>query len=247
MSVDALDLEAEIAGAIGAAVSLAQAAPPLHGTRQWHFEIGAGGVDLRADPFGCLSDRELTIACGTALFDLRVALEHTGLDIALSARPDPGDRRLIARIHILGVGEPPADDLLASIACRHTDRHRFQGRPVTPQTISALRAAATAEGSSLHVFHWPDELRRRLAVEHPPLLAVLATPGDGPMAWLAAGQALERVVLTAVREGLQASVIDQPSEVRELRDRLAALLDPPGIAQAVLRLGYPAHPISVES
>ena len=118
---------------------------------------------------------------------------------------------------------------------------------MTPQTVSALRAAAAAEGAWLHEFRGPDPLRQQLAAEETPLLAVLTTGGDGPMAWLAAGQALERVVLTAVREGLEACLIDQPIEVRELRDRLAALLDPPGIAQAVLRLGYAVHPTPVES
>jgi hypothetical protein len=247
MSVDALDLETEIAGAVAVAVSFAQEAAPLHRAAQWRLETFAGGIDLRADPHGCVSNRELTIACGSALFDLRLALEHAGLDIAVSARPDPDDPRLIARIHVLGAGDPPASDLLDAIPCRRTDRRRFGARPVTPETVCALQAAAVAEGAWLHDVAGPDSLRQRLAAEGAPLFAVLATGGDGPMAWLAAGQALERVVLTAVREGLQVSLIDHPIEVRELRDRLASVLEPPGIPQAGLRVGYPVHPTPLTS
>ena len=120
VSLDALSIDAEVSAAVAAAISFAAIVPPLYGTRQWRFEIHRFGVvDLRADPHGCLSDREITIACGTALLDLRVALEHTGLDLAVSLRPDPHDHRLLARIHSLGVGDPPQSDLFAAIACRH--------------------------------------------------------------------------------------------------------------------------------
>lgn len=72
-----------------------------------------------------------------------------------------------------------------------------------------------------------------------PLLAVLGTPGDAPADWLAAGQALQRVLLTAVGAGLQASYLNQPIQVGTLRPRLAALCPAAGRPQILLRLGVP--------
>jgi nitroreductase len=74
---------------------------------------------------------------------------------------------------------------------------------------------------------------------HSPLLAVLTTAGDTPSDWLAAGQGLERALLVAIELGLQASYLNQPVEVPELRRRLAELVGGTGMPQLVLRFGYP--------
>jgi nitroreductase len=81
--------------------------------------------------------------------------------------------------------------------------------------------------------------RDRQLADESPLLAVLGTPGDGPADWLAAGQALERVLLTAVAHGLQASYLNQPVQVGALRPRLATLTGHAGHPQVLLRLGVP--------
>jgi len=73
-----------------------------------------------------------------------------------------------------------------------------------------------------------------------PVLAVLATNADTTGDWMAAGQALERVLLTATAAGLQASYLNQPVQVEQLRPRVADLLDGLGVPQLVLRLGYPS-------
>jgi hypothetical protein len=73
-----------------------------------------------------------------------------------------------------------------------------------------------------------------------PVLAALTTPGDTPADWLAAGQALGRVLLEAAATGLQASYLNQPIQVAALRPRLAALLPGDGVPQLLLRLGHPA-------
>jgi dienelactone hydrolase/nitroreductase len=69
-----------------------------------------------------------------------------------------------------------------------------------------------------------------------PVVAVLATDGDGPEDWLVAGQALERVLLEATAAGLQAGFSNQPCQVAALRAQLSSLL---GVAhpQLVLRIG----------
>lgn len=78
---------------------------------------------------------------------------------------------------------------------------------------------------------------RRLA-EGSPVLAVIATEHDAPPAWLAAGQALEHVLLKAQTEGMSASYLNQPIEVEDLRTKLQGVLGTGAFPQLLLRLGY---------
>jgi nitroreductase len=71
-----------------------------------------------------------------------------------------------------------------------------------------------------------------------PLLAVLATPADDPAGWVAAGQAMQHVLLTAAAAGLQASFLNQPIEVQTLRAKLASELGLTGYPQLLMRFGY---------
>ncbi len=75
--------------------------------------------------------------------------------------------------------------------------------------------------------------------EKSPLLALLGTARDGVADHLAAGQALQRVLLTAAAGGLQASYLNQPVETPGLRSRLAEIAGCNGAPQILLRLGYP--------
>ena len=75
--------------------------------------------------------------------------------------------------------------------------------------------------------------------EESPVLAVLGTAGDNVADWLAAGQALERILLAAHSQGLQASYLNQPIQVASLRPKLQKLLRQPGFPQVLLRLGFP--------
>lgn len=74
-------------------------------------------------------------------------------------------------------------------------------------------------------------------------LAVLGTDEDSPSNWLKVGQALDRVLLTACQLGLQASYLNQPIQVGELRSQLQNLLDGDGFPQIFLRFGYPTKDI----
>lgn len=76
------------------------------------------------------------------------------------------------------------------------------------------------------------ELRR-----HP--ILILETDGDAPADWLRAGQALQRVWLTATVRGLVASLFTQAAELRHTRAMLAHHLRLPGSPQVLLRLGHP--------
>lgn len=70
-----------------------------------------------------------------------------------------------------------------------------------------------------------------------PTLVVLLTCGDTPYHWVRAGQALQRVLLTATARGLAASPVNQALELPDLR-RLVTDQEAGHYAQAILRLGY---------
>jgi hypothetical protein len=70
-----------------------------------------------------------------------------------------------------------------------------------------------------------------------PLLVILSTPADNNEAWLTAGLGLERLLLSAVKEGYSTSYLNQPIEVSEFRKALAAALDVDGYPQLLLRVG----------
>ncbi|GAA0792849.1 Acg family FMN-binding oxidoreductase [Marinobacterium sediminicola] len=86
-----------------------------------------------------------------------------------------------------------------------------------------------------------------LLVEESPALILLSTEGDSPEYWLQAGQALQRLLLVAQRQGIQASYLNQPIQVAELRSRLKQQLGIAGFPQILLRLGYPEEVLPASS
>jgi nitroreductase len=77
--------------------------------------------------------------------------------------------------------------------------------------------------------------RRALATK---ALLVLSTPRDGEAEWVAAGEALQRVLLRATAAGLHASFFSHPIEQPGLRRRLADIVGDTGAPQILFRLGY---------
>ena len=71
-----------------------------------------------------------------------------------------------------------------------------------------------------------------------PALGVLTTEEDHTHDWLAAGQALARVLLRARVDHVWASFLNQPVEVRSLRSRIPRVIGAAGFPQAILRFGY---------
>ncbi|WP_189256046.1 Acg family FMN-binding oxidoreductase [Lentzea flava] len=74
--------------------------------------------------------------------------------------------------------------------------------------------------------------------ESNPLVVVVCSFYDGPLGELQAGQAMQRVLLTATTIGLSASFMSQPVEVRTVREELRRALGGMLVPQAVLRVGY---------
>jgi nitroreductase len=72
-----------------------------------------------------------------------------------------------------------------------------------------------------------------------PLLVVIVTDDNREVDWLTAGQALDRMLLTAASEGLACSFLNQCIELPELRRRVAELIGTKGVPQLMLRVGRP--------
>jgi hypothetical protein len=290
-------------------------APSGHNTQPWLFALHGDTVDLCADRTQALAvvdpeDRELTISCGAALFNLRVALRRFGYrDDQVELLPDPADADLLARVRLVE-GEPPSleeEALFEAIPRRRTTRAAYEEREVPAELQQELEDEAAREGAWLHLVRGGEReavaelvaegdraqmgdkrFRRELAAwmhpnrsraargmrgygfgfgdlmslgsplvvrtfdlgkgqaakdrelaEHSPLLTVLGTDGDSPREWLAAGQALERVLLRACSHGLTSSFLNQPAEVEAIRPRLAAAIGRNGRQpQLALRFGY---------
>lgn len=288
-------------------VQAATLAPSSHNTQPWLFRIGGSTIELLADrtralPVNDPEDRELTISCGCALLNLRIAAAAAGLRAEVLMLPDGSMGDLLARVRVAPTAAPSLDaELQGAMAERRTYRERFDSTPVDPDVLRSLAEAAASEGATLTVLETPEQRlhaaalvaegdsvqwanpswRRELAAwMHPrrrgdgltlpalavpvaqmvvrtfdmgngvaakdrqladesPVLAVLATAGDTPHDWLAAGQALQRLLLLAVSRGLQASYLNQPVQIASLRPKLQQLTRRPGHAQLLLRLGAP--------
>ncbi|MDP3720142.1 MAG: nitroreductase [Acidobacteriota bacterium] len=297
---DSVDLEA--------LVQAAALAPSSHNTQPWLFRLHDHVVDILADrtralPVNDPDDRELTISCGCAVFNLRVAAAAQGLEATVDVFPDVAESDCLARVRLAPTAVAQADTALwAALTERRTYRRRFAATAVAPETVPVLVDAVTREGAALHVLATDDQRQRAAALVaegdqalwanpswrrelaawmHPrrrgdgltlpalavpvaqlvvrtfdmghgvaakdrqladesPLLAVLSTTGDEPRHWVAAGQALQRLLLEGVRHGLQASYLNQPVQVAALRPTLQQLTGRPGFAQLLLRMGVAA-------
>lgn len=82
----------------------------------------------------------------------------------------------------------------------------------------------------------PARRREVVAFEHEPTIVVLGTTVDTRHAWVRAGQALERVLLTAAVHGVASTPMTQPLEIDDLRHLVMRVAG--GMPQALLRLGY---------
>jgi nitroreductase len=146
------------------AAAAAGAAPSIHNTQPWRWQVRSDGLDLYAersrhlaatDPDG----RMLTISCGTALHHARVALAAEGWQVAVERLPDPAQPDLLARITLADrvPVTPEAMRRYQSIQLRHTDRRPVTREAVPHASLDVLAKAATDEGAHLHVLH-PDQV-----------------------------------------------------------------------------------------
>lgn len=146
-----------------ALVQAATLAPSSHNTQPWMFRLEGQVIELLADrtralPVNDPDDRELTISCGCALFNLRVAAAAAGLQAQLEPWPDATDTDLLARVRLAPSGADQTDAALqAAMAERRTYRERFAATAVDPMALRSLVDAVHSEAASLAVLDTADQ------------------------------------------------------------------------------------------
>ncbi|MGH4024988.1 MAG: hypothetical protein ACRDRV_10425 [Pseudonocardiaceae bacterium] len=232
------------------ALIAATATPSLHKLRLWRFRCTPAAIELYADPARSTpaadrDQRELMLACGAALLNLRLAIRVLGVHPAVQLVPDPHRPDLLAIVRPQGHSTvTPLDRALAeAIPHCHTHREPLSPEAVPLPLLNGLRQAAKSERAWLATLS-PAQLPvlRTLIGEAPdeshPLIAVIGSFHDLPLARLQAGQAMQRVLLVGTTAGLSASflsrVVEVPGTRRHLRELIGGGLWP----QTVLRLGY---------
>jgi len=160
-------------------------APSMHNTQPWRFSFipASQTIELYADPSRMLphSDphgRAVHIACGAALFNLRLAAAAAGREPVVRLLPDDTEPMLLAALRLAGPhrADQTELELHAAIPDRHTNRHPFSNRAVPSGVLAELLEAAAAEGATLHL---PDhaETARLLYLVADAERALLAEPG----------------------------------------------------------------------
>src|SRR6266542_5346615 len=120
---------------VATAVAAATRAPSMHNSQPWRFRVRSDQIEVLIDP-----ERQLTvadaggwasrIACGCALFNLRLALAAQGTPAAYRLLPDPGEPLLVARLtpEQRRAPTPVEQRLYAAIPRRHSNRTPFVER-----------------------------------------------------------------------------------------------------------------------
>jgi nitroreductase len=154
---------------------------------------------------------------------------------------DEGERRAVAEIVAEGDGIQWSSPRFRSELAAWTRPNTTDRRDGMPGWAQGLSDAAARVLPWVLRFANPAreeaERDRRRTVASRALL-VLSTPRDGVAEWVAAGEALQGILLRATAAGLYASWFGQVVEVPALRDRLRAVLGEHGAPQVMLRLGY---------
>lgn len=205
----------DLRAAVEQALDLARHGPALP-RRGWRFRLRAQGVDLLLEPVLVGRDayavRTAALSCGSTLCDLVLALRHVGYESDVTLHPDPLHPDLVARL-TAGKRTRPSPDTEILLAAAPQRAFAAAARPApgdaaaVHEAVPDLRRAAQAEGTDL--------LTAPARSDGPPLL-VVATRGDDVGAWLRAGAALERVLLTAAGRRIVA-LVDTDFAHRDLR------------------------------
>lgn len=149
--------------AMASLVESAVLAPSSHNTQPWLFHLRDEGLELLADrtralPVNDPHDRELTISCGAALLNLRVAADRAGHRLELALLPDGDDADVLARATLRETSATSLMDnpLFAAIRQRRTYRKPFAERDVPGDLVAALDQAAAAERAWVQVLPGAD-------------------------------------------------------------------------------------------
>ncbi|MGW6447569.1 hypothetical protein [Lentzea sp. NPDC055074] len=195
-------------------LALARAATP-----DVRFEVRPEQIELHTTG---PHSRETRLACGVALLNVRLALQGHGIRPLVTLLPGPSAHDAAAAIRLGGYQEPNPD-VLALLHTLRTNRRTWTTFPEPASWRGLLSRAAEVERAWLHV---------RSSAE-----LVLCTFNQGAAAEIRAGQAMQRVVLTAGTAGFVVSAEHGPVSLSALRADLRPSLGNTLVPQIVLRLG----------
>jgi len=144
-------------------VAAAGQAPSLFNTQPWRFRLAHDRIEIHPDLGRRLiahdpDDRELRIACGAALFNLRLALHAHGVTPVVTIQPgEAPDALAVVRPGPTTVQSPDDAALYEMIGRRRTNRQPFLDAPMPEAYRRVLTYAAAVEGADLRTMVTPAE------------------------------------------------------------------------------------------
>jgi len=118
-----------------------------------------------------------------------------------------------------------------------SDDKRADGMAADGLGIAGAFSGA-AEWVLRHVDVGPLQAKRDRELIESATALIVVTAEDDRVSLVAAGEVVERLLLTITREGLHYSFFNGPIELEELRDRIATLIGTKRPAQLLLRIGH---------
>lgn len=180
--------------------------------------------DTPVDPEVARRLRQAAAAEGARLVDVPKERRHMMTSLVTEAdfvqMSDSAFRRELA--HWMRASHPAHGDGMPGYALGLSELQSVVG-PLVVRTFDVGSSQAAKD----------DDLSRGSA-----LLAVIVTASDNVSDWIAAGQAMQRVLLTATAAGVRASFLNQPIEISSMRLQLSTALASSGDPQLLLRFGY---------
>ncbi|MET9230101.1 nitroreductase family protein [Lentzea sp. NPDC003310] len=158
-------------------------------------------------------------------------LERSWLHVITTPQDRAQIQRLVRQAHEIQLGDEAVQAELAAFT-----GHRPGAADGVPPASAGVRPEMQDEWA-FRDFQGPERHPGK-DYESDPLVVVLCSFYDGPLGEMQAGQAMQRILLTATTRGLSASFLSQPVEVRQVRDQLRRSLGGMLVPQTVLRLGF---------
>ena len=151
-------------------VNYAVLAPSKCNAQPWLFEVCRDSLDLICDRHWAFrvmdpQSRELTLSCGAALLNLRLAAQHFGYTPLIESFPWAGDRYLLARVRLVpasvenplrpfassAVNGPSDEELFGALRRRRTHCGSFCNGSPPNEVLATCSNAATQNGAWLHI------------------------------------------------------------------------------------------------